>query len=55
MQGAWDPEILVSVSMDVGVPVEDDLSDIGMHSKRAVICLERGFEEDWLRSFGEWW
>ena len=39
IQVAWDPYILVAVITDVGVPVEEELSDIGINVRRAVIHL----------------
>ena len=36
---AWDPDISVAVVTAVGVPVEEELLDIGMNSERSVIHL----------------
>ena len=38
-QEAWYPEISVAVITTVGVPVEEDLADIGMKSRNVVISL----------------
>ena len=40
MQGSWDPEILVSVINTLGIPVEEDLSGIGMEIINVVIHME---------------
>ena len=53
IKGACNPEISVSVVMDVGVPVEEYLSDIVMNTRKAVICLECDCEVSWERSLGE--
>ena len=45
IQGAWDTDISVAVTTDVGVPVEEAISDIGMNSRRVVIHLEYYGEE----------
>ena len=34
IQGAWYPEISVAVIDKVGVPVEEDLADIGTKSRK---------------------
>ena len=45
MQGDWDLDISVAVVTDVGVPMEEDLLDIGINARREVICLECDCEE----------
>ena len=40
IQGEWDPDILVAVITEVGVPADEALSDIGMDDRRSVINLE---------------
>ena len=49
IQVAWYPDILVSVATDIGVPVEEELSEIGMNVSREVINLECDCEEDRLK------
>ena len=39
IQGAWYPEISVAVITTVGVPVEEDLADIGIKNINVVVCL----------------
>ena len=39
IKGAWDPDRSVAVVTAVGVPVQEELSDIGINSKRSVIHL----------------
>ena len=48
-QGAWDPEISVAMNNTVGVLVEEDLSDIGMDFRRAVLNLKCNCEESWIK------
>ena len=52
-QGAWDPEISVSVITMLGVPAKKDLSDIGMKSRNVVIHMEWDVEETWVKLLGE--
>ena len=53
IHGAWDPEISVAVITTVGVPVEENLADIGMKARNVVICMECDGEESWVKSLGE--
>ena len=39
----------------VGVPVEEDLADIGIKSRNMVIHTKCGGKESWVRSLGELW
>ena len=55
IQGVWYPDISVAVVTVVGVSTEEALADIGMNSRRAVIHLEYGCEEDWLNPLEEGW
>ena len=48
-QGAWDPEILVAVITTVGVPVEEDLDDIGMKATHVVIHMDCDGEASWVK------
>ena len=53
IQGAWHPEISVSVITTVGVPVEEALNDIGMKARNVVIHMECDGEELWVKLLGE--
>ena len=55
IQGYWDPYRSVAVVTAVGVPVQEELSYIGMNSKREVIHLEFYCDKDWLNSLEEGW
>ena len=55
IQVYWDPEISVSVITTVGVPVEEDLADIGMKSRNVVIHMVCDGEESWIKTIGEVW
>ena len=50
LQGSWDPEILVAAITVVGVPVDEDLADIGMNPRMAVIYMECDGKEYWVSS-----
>ena len=39
IQGSWDPKISVAVITTVGIPVEEDLADIGMKTRNVVIHM----------------
>ena len=49
IQGSWDPEISVAVITTVGIPVEEDLSDIGMKTINVVIHMECYGEASWVK------
>ena len=46
IQVYWDTDRYLEVVMAIGVPMEEDFSDIGMNARRAVIHLECDCEED---------
>ena len=53
MQVSWDPDISVSVVVDVGVPVDEDLLDIVMNARILVIFLECDCEQALIKSLEE--
>ena len=48
-QGAWDPEISVSVINAVRVPVDEGLDDIGIKTINVVIHMECDGDSSWLK------
>ena len=52
IQGSYDPERPVAVITTVGVPVEEDLDDIGMKTRNVVIHMDCDGEKSWVKSLG---
>ena len=48
MQGDWYPDRSLAVVTDVGVPVEEDLSNIIINTRRELVNLEYDCEEAWI-------
>ena len=49
IQVSWDPEISVAVITTVGIPVGEDLADIGMKTRNVVINMECDVEASWVK------
>ena len=52
IKGVCDLEISVSVISAVGIPVEEDLDDIGMKTRNVVIHMECDGEVSWVKYLG---
>ena len=55
IQESWDPERSVAVITTVGIPVEEDLDDIGMKTINMVVHMECDGEAYWVNSLEEVW
>ena len=55
IKGAWDPDILLDMITNVGVPAEEDLFDIVMRSRKMVIHMECYVKAYWVMYIGGVW
>ena len=55
IQGSWYPERSLSLITMVGVPVEYSLADIGMRTRKLVICMECDREAYCVKLIEEVW
>ena len=55
MNGAWESERLAAVVIEVVVPVDQDLENIGMHIRKMLVHMEFNYNIPWIRSLKELW
>ena len=55
MDGACDPEILITVVTSFGVLLEESLADIYMDARKKVVQLQWDCEAAWIMSLGKLW